>query len=451
MYALLSPPPAPPDALCSLRGGAVLAGAFFTYFFASGLQYSFGVVYKTLLADASLGGSHFATSWVVSIEYFFFLFSGIFAAPLVAARGPRAAALLGSLLVAGGFAASSVVTDLSALYLSYGVLVGAGCGLMNTAAGYTVAQHFVSRRAFALGAALTGGGLGAIVLAPAIQSAIAASGWRGALRLLAALAAGVLPLAALPFNSVGSALPEAPPGCGAGGAAGGSEHLLDGDGDAGDVAPLPAAPPSFAAVAASAPFRWFAAGCFLYTGVFFTVLENLVPFLTEARPKGPALSSGEAALLGSVQGAFNVCGRLAVGAAADLPGLSKVAIAQATTALEAALLAGLLLAPRAPTFAYFFAAGFGFCAGTVVAVQPAIVAELMPPAQLAHGIGLLYLLQSPGVLIVPTLAAVARDELGGYAVVWAAVPTVLAAAILFLDGGALARRCTCCGRGGAEV
>jgi MFS family permease len=476
---LLSPPRAPPDDLCSLRGSAVIAGAFFTFFFCSGLQYCFGLIYKALLADASLGGTHFATSWVLSIEYFFFLSSGVLAAPLISSRGPRAAALAGASLVSAGFAASSAVTNLALLYATYGALVGGGCGLLLTAASYTVTQHFVRRRALALGAALAGGGLGAIVLAPAIEAATSAAGWRGALRLLAALAACVLPVAALPFNSVAGG--EAPPPAAAarGGGAGaepppaqlaeGAEPLLPPEGAEGDEPgggggggaaatppPPPPAAPSFAVAFSSAPFRWFALGCFLYTGVFFTVLENLAPFLTEAAPRGAGLSAGAAAALGSAQGAFNVVGRLAIGAAADRRGASKVALTQATTAAEAALLAGLLLAPRAPGYAPLFAAAFGFCAGSVVALQPAIVAELVPPGQLAHGLGLLYLLQSPAVLIVPSLAAAARDQLGGYAAVWAAVPAILAAAAALFDGGALARRLrggAACGRraaGGAE-
>ena len=449
---LLSPPRAPPDDLCSLRGSAVIAGAFFTFFFSSGLQYCFGLVYKALLSDASLGGSHFATSWVLSIEYFFYLSSGVLAAPLISSRGPRAAALAGASLVAAGFAASAAVSNLALLYATYGALVGGGCGLLLTSASYTVTQHFVRRRALALGAALAGGGLGAIVLAPAIEAAISAAGWRGALRLLAVLAACVLPVAALPFNSV--AVGEAPPP-----AREGAEPLLAREGAGGDKPgggaggaappPPPPAAPSFAAAFSSAPFRWFALGCFLYTGVFFTVLENLAPFLTEAAPRGAGLSAGAAAALGSAQGAFNVVGRLAIGAAADRRGVSKVALAQATTAAEAALLAGLLLAPRAPGYAPFFVAAFGFCAGSVVALQPAIVAELVPPGQLAHGLGLLYLLQSPAVLIVPSLAAAARDQLGGFAAVWAAVPAILAAAAALLDGGALARR-LCCGAAGGR-
>ena len=431
---LFSPPLSAPDALCSLRGGTVALGAGATYFFATGLQYCFGVVFVAMLKDSSLGGSHLATSWVLSIEYFCFMFSGSLSAPLIASRGPRVAALVGAALLAAGFCLSSVVSDLGLLYATYGLLVGAGCGLLNTAASYTVTQHFVKRRSLALGATLAGGGLGAIVLAPVVQAAISATGWRGALRLLAALAACVLPLAALPFNSI-SATPQ---GSAAGTTSkeGAEDLLLEGEGPS--LEP-PSEAPSFSAVLSIVPLRWFALGSFLYCGVFFTLLENLAPFLTDAAPRGVGLSAATAALLGSVQGAANVIGRLAIGAAGDLPGVSKTALAQATMVAEAALLGCLALAPQLPGFAYFFAGGFGFCAGSLVALQPAIVASYAPPHLLAHGLGLLYVCQSPAILLVPTLASAARDRWGSYIVVWEALPLLVGAGAALLDGGRLAK------------
>ena len=447
---LLSAPPSAPDALCSLRGGIVAAAAAATYFFATGLQYCFGVVFVAMLKDPSLGGSHLATSWVLSIEYFFFMFSGSLSAPLIASHGPRAAAIAGAALLAAGFALSSVVSNLGLLYLTYGLLVGAGCGLLNTAASFTVTQHFVKRRALALGATLAGGGLGAIVLAPVVQAAIAGAGWRGALRLLAALAACVLPLAALPFNAI-----KAERGSAAG-VEGAEDPLLEGKGPAAEAEGPPAEAPSFSAVLAIVPLRWFALGCFLYCGVFFTILENLAPFLTDAAPRGVGLSAATAALLGSVQGAANVVGRLAIGAVGDLPGVSKTVLAQATMAAEAALLGCLALAPQFPSYAYFFAGGFGFCAGSVVALMPAIVASHAPPHLLAHGLGFLYVCQSPAILLLPALASAARDRWGSYIAVWEALPLVVCAGAALLDGGALAKWCSaalcagpCSKRGGA--
>ena len=82
------------------------------------------------------------------------------------------AALAGAALLAAGFGLSSIVSDLGLLYVTYGLFVGAGCGLLNTAASYTVTQHFVERRSLALGGTLAGGGLGAIVLAPVVQESV---------------------------------------------------------------------------------------------------------------------------------------------------------------------------------------------------------------------------------------------------------------------------------------
>ena len=102
---------------------------------------------------------------------------------------------------------------------------------------------------------------------------------------------------------------------------------------------------------------------------------------------------------------------------------------------EALLLGGLVLAPRLREYAYIFAVVFGLCAGSVVALQPAIIAAIVPPELLAHALGFLYMFMSPSVLIVPTLAAVARDRAGGYRIVWEILPFVMAAGAAVLNGG----------------
>jgi hypothetical protein len=67
------------------------------------------------------------------------------------------------------------------LYETLGVLVGAGANLMSFTAHYLFLPNwFVRRRGLAIGIALSGASVGAIVLLPWLQAIIGRRGWRAA-------------------------------------------------------------------------------------------------------------------------------------------------------------------------------------------------------------------------------------------------------------------------------
>ncbi len=78
--------------------------------------------------EQEFGWSRADTSWVFTIAIVCFALSFIVAGRLQDRRGPRVCALIGGVLVSGGFMLCSLTNSLLSLYLSFGVVVGIGNG-----------------------------------------------------------------------------------------------------------------------------------------------------------------------------------------------------------------------------------------------------------------------------------------------------------------------------------
>jgi MFS family permease len=96
-------------------------------------------------------------------------------------HGPRAVMELGVALMAGGLLLAPLTTQPWHLYLTIGVLVGAG----SVCLGYSgqsqfLPNWFVRRRGLAMGLAFAGVGIGSVTLLPWVQLMIEQTGWRTA-------------------------------------------------------------------------------------------------------------------------------------------------------------------------------------------------------------------------------------------------------------------------------
>jgi MFS family permease len=115
---------------------------------------------------------------------FGFIVSGIMS-PLIGRLmdrlGPRAVMELGVVLMGGGMLLAPLTTQPWHLYLTIGVLVGAG----SVCLGYSgqslfLPNWFVRRRGLAIGIAFAGVGIGSVTLLPWVQHMIEQTGWRTA-------------------------------------------------------------------------------------------------------------------------------------------------------------------------------------------------------------------------------------------------------------------------------
>ena len=96
-------------------------------------------------------------------------------------RGPRFVIEIGVVLTAAGLLGATLIAAPWQLYVTLGLLVGAGANFMS----YSVHSQFlpnwfVRRRALAIGIAFSGVGVGAILILPWLQTIILKEGWRSA-------------------------------------------------------------------------------------------------------------------------------------------------------------------------------------------------------------------------------------------------------------------------------
>src|SRR6266849_2576756 len=119
--------------------------------------------------------------------------------------GPRAVMELGVALMGGGLLLAPLTTQPWHLYLTIGVMVGAG----SVCLGYSgqslfLPNWFIRRRGLAMGLAFAGVGIGSVTLLPWVQLMIEQTGWR-----TACTAMGILILAVLaPINLLLRKRPE---------------------------------------------------------------------------------------------------------------------------------------------------------------------------------------------------------------------------------------------------
>ena len=113
--------------------------------------------------------------------------------------------LLGTFLLAAGYAALSFTTSMTQVLIIFGLLVAPANVLIGpVAATVLLSRWFVRRRGAAIGIAISGIAMGSVVFPPILQSLLDHQDWRDAFRMFAGiLLACTAPAAALVVNRPG--------------------------------------------------------------------------------------------------------------------------------------------------------------------------------------------------------------------------------------------------------
>ncbi|XP_050755022.1 monocarboxylate transporter 9 [Gymnogyps californianus] len=191
-------------------GWVVVVVSFFTQFLCYGSPLAVGVLYLEWL-DA-FGEGKGKTAWVGSLANGIGLLASPVCSICVSSFGARPVAIFSGFMVAGGLMMSSFAPNIYFLYISYGIVVGLGCGLLYTATVTITCHYFDKRRGLALGLISTGSSVGLFIYAALQRELIDLYGLDGCLLIVGALSLNILACGSLmrPLESSDSPPPEKP-------------------------------------------------------------------------------------------------------------------------------------------------------------------------------------------------------------------------------------------------
>lgn len=369
----------------SRRGWLVVVSAFIATFVVFGVAYSFGAFFDPMAEEFGSGSG--ATSAFFAITAFTYFALGVFSGRAADRFGPRPLLLIAAGIMGGGLIATSQVNSLALGYATYGTGVGLGVGLVYVPMVATVGAWFEQRRSLALALAVTGIGLGTLLLAPLAAWLIERVGWRDTY-----VAFGIGSTVALVVAAILVARPPLP--------AGGDAAL-----SLGETIRRPT-------------FRW------LYLSALLLSLSLFVPFVFLASyAKDEGIGDVAAATLIGVIGAASVGGRLALGIIGGRFGTVRVyQLVFLCLGLSFLL---WLVAGGSYAMLVAFAVVMGAAYGGFVALSPAVTAEAFGPAGLGGVLGALYTAAAVGGLLGPPVAGLLIDEFGYR-------PTIVVAAVIGL-------------------
>ena len=399
------------------HGWFVVAGAFAVTFVGFGCAYTFSAFVESLQRD--FAASRGSVSIVFSLAGFLYFGLGIVSGPLADRWGSRSLALIGMILTGLGLALASVARSLAEVYLAYGLGVGLGVGCSYVPAVGAVQRWFARRRGFASGLAVSGIGVGTLIMPPLASLLIEALGWRQAYLGLG--------LAAIVVGAGAALLIENDP----------RDRGLGPDGDP----PQPSSAPSAGAAPASTisdairsrRFLVLYAACAICGLGVFVPFVHLVPYATD---HGVAASTATL-LLGTI-GVGSTAGRFFLGGLADRMGRRQALLAMFVGMALSMLVWALASGPWALAS---FAFAYGVFYGGWVAVLPAVVMDEFGGRNVSGIIGVLYTSVALGTLIGPSAAGFAYDLSGSYTlpILAGAAANVVAAAIVAANSRAAQR------------
>ena len=398
-----SPVPSRLARLPVFYGWIIVAAAFVTMAVGVNARTAFSLLFPPILTE--FGWERGVVAGVFSFGFFVSAFLSPFVGRLMDRRGPRFVVEIGAILLTIGLALAPLSREPWQLYLTLGMLVGAGGNLL----GYGVQSQFipnwfVRRRGLAIGIAFSGVGIGSIVLLPWLQHVISHDGWRSACWLLALITLIVV----VPLNLLLRRRPQ--------------EIGLQPDGDAAPDTPAAGKParnivdPAWAATEwtlkralRTAPFWWIALGygCGLYA--WYAVQIHQTKYLTEI-----GVSANEAAFALGLVSLLGVPGQIIFGHVSDRIGREWVwAIGCAGFVICYLALIALQAGPT-PWLLYAMVLAQGFLGYSMTSVLGPIVAEIYEGPHFGAVFGSVMLAAIGGGAAGPWVTGILYDVTGNY-------------------------------------
>lgn len=381
-------PDLPDPRLDSTKSWLMAGLAFVTCLMVFGVIYSFGAFFNPMANE--FNASRATTSTVFAITAAIYNLLGVVGGHLCDRFGPRPVVMAGALTMGAGLLATSYIDRLWLIYLTYGVGIGLGVALSYVPMLAVVGGWFVRWRNTAMGVAVSGIGCGTLLFAPAAAWLIERWGWRDAYATLAVISAFSLALCGL--------LAEAPP-----------------------VASR-SVPIHFWQSARTPNFGRLYFSSVLISVAIYTPFVYLPDF---AQSLG--ISDVRAASLVGLIGAASVAGRLVLGTIADRTGIIPL---YKFSTIGLALSYGLWILSHSYGLLVVFASMMGVAYGGLVALSPAVMAELFGVEGLGTMLGALFTSSAISSLVGPPLVGFLMDRTGK--IIWPPLLASISGMIAFV-------------------
>jgi OFA family oxalate/formate antiporter-like MFS transporter len=323
--------------------------------------------------------------------------------------GPRPVALAAAVLYGLGTMLTGTARDLSALYLAYGVIGGAGLGLGYIVPIATLVRWFPDKRGMITGLAVAGFGAGALVTAPVANSLIASL---GVSRTFEALGLAYLVV----VFACGLTMQNPPAG-----------YVPDGYGAAVSLPGRSAR--DFTLRQALGTWQWYA----LWLTLFLNTTAGIA-IISQASPMAQEISGVSAATAAAMVGLISI----ANGSGRFFWAWFSDAVGRRTVFLFMFLLqsAAFLLLSQVHRFALLslFAFLILLCYGGGFGTMPAFATDYFGAGQVGSIYGLMLTARGCAAVFGPSLVAGIRQATGHYqgAMRWLALATLVSAVVPLL-------------------
>jgi MFS family permease len=369
-------------------GWFVVAGTFAVTFVGFGCAYSFSAFLISLQHD--FAASRGSVSLVFSLAGFFYFGLGVVTGPLADRWGARRLAVIGMILIGVGLGVASVARSLVEVYAAYGLGVGLGVGCSYVPAVGAVQRWFVRRRGFASGLAVSGIGVGTLVVPPLAAFMIETLGWRETYLVLGAFAVVIGAGMALLIEDDPRGRGVSPDG-----------DVLPHGQSLGAATGVP-----IGRAIVSPRFLGLYAACAICSFGLFVPFVHLVPYALDH-----GVTQTSAVLLVGAIGVGSTAGRFFLGGLADRLG-RPLSILMMFIGMGLSFVIWLCSTSLGPLAA--FALVYGLFYGGFVALAPAVVIDYFGSRHASSIIGILYTSVAFGTLIGPSAAGFAYDVSHSY-------------------------------------
>lgn len=396
-------------------GWYIVGASFLILFFNSGAMFSFGVVFKPIIAEFGWGRGPVSLAFFINMVVFALSVSAV--GRIYDKYGPKWVILICTAFVSIGLFLTSVMTSLWQFFLFYGVLVAIGFGGTSIPLiGAMTSKWFVERRGLAVSLAIAGFSLGQFVLVPVFTFCALRYGWRLSYVLMGVVTAIVNVLLALLVIKGGE--PQAfgltPPGLKALIETGKGENQL-------------ASGPVFKDMSLPEALRtrsyWlFMIVMFTCGSLDFLVTTHIVPFATDH-----AVSAATASNMLAWFGLMGLAGILIAGPIADRVGV-KIPIA--LTFLLRVLIFLMILKYTSELSIYTFALATGFTALVPAPLNPVLMSKLYGMSHLGLLSGVITTVHHFGGGFWAFAGGMVFDYTGGYGAVFLLSAVMSALAVL---------------------